>query len=254
MQVREWGRSGQPVVVLLHALGCHKGWWDWVGPALGSRYHVLAPDFRGHGESGWSDSYGFGDYAADVEQLVGGRPYALVGHSMGGYVGLVVASRGAARPQALVVVDMKTGSTPQELADLQAASQRPGRVYGSLEEAVGRYRLAPPEHAVPAERLAVVARESYRQQPDGSWVERFDRRALAIEPVEPLPLVRTAGCPMLLVRGEKSLVMAAEPAAELAAAAGAPLETMAGLYHHLPLEAPEELAALIAGFLERSSW
>ena len=125
MQIREWGKPGDPTVVLLHALGCHKGWWDWVGPALGSRYHVLAPDFRGHGESPRPGDYRFSSYAEDVERLVGDRPYFLVGHSMGGYVGLVVASRGVARPAAVVVVDMKTGSTPQELADLQAASERP---------------------------------------------------------------------------------------------------------------------------------
>lgn len=249
MRTREWGTPGQPLVVLLHALGCHKGWWDWVGPVLGRRYHVIAPDFRGHGESAWAADYGFSAYAADVDQLVGGRPYALVGHSMGGYVGLVVASRGVARPEALVVVDMKTGSTPQELSDLQAASQRPARTFGSLAEAVGRYRLAPPEHAVPGDRLGAVAGACYRQQPDGSWVDRFDRRALAIEPVEPMPLVQAAGCPMHFLRGEKSLVMAAEPAAELAAAAGAQVVTMPGLYHHLPLEAPEALAAEIVAFL-----
>lgn len=87
--------------MLLHALGCHKGWWDWVGPALGHHYHVLAPDLRGHGESGWADDYRFASYAADLEQWVGREPYALVGHSMGGYVGLVIASWGVARPAAL---------------------------------------------------------------------------------------------------------------------------------------------------------
>lgn len=173
MVVREWGSPGQPKVVLLHALGCHKGWWDAVSPVLGRRYHVVAPDLRGHGESEWTGDYRFATYAEDVERLAGsGEPYALVGHSMGGYIGLLVASRGLARPRALVVVDMKTGSTPQELADLQAASQRPGRTYASLEEATGRYRLSPPEHAVPAERLAAVARDSYRQQTWRRWPGR----------------------------------------------------------------------------------
>lgn len=248
--MREWGNPRQPRVVLLHALGCHKGWWDWVGPALGKWYHVLAPDFRGHGESAWTNDYRFAAYAADVEQLVGtAEPYALVGHSMGGYVGLHVAARGVAPPAALVIVDMKTGSTPQELADLQTASQRPGRTYDSLAEAIGRFRLSPPEHAVPADRLAAVAAGAYRQQLDSTWTERFDRRALAIEPVEPAPLVARAGCPLLFVRGEKSLVMEAAPAAKLAAVAQAPLVTMPGLFHHLPLEAPEALANLITGFL-----
>ncbi len=252
MHYRSWGAEGQPVVLLLHALGCHKGWWDWVGPSLGDRHYVVAPDLRGHGESGRAGDYGFTAYAEDVERLVselGITEYALVGHSMGGYVGLVVASRGVRPPSALLVVDMKTGSTAQELADLQNAAQRPGRTYATQEEAVARYRLSPPEHAVPAERLARVAADSYAPLPDGTWGERFDRRALAIDPVEPLLLVRRIDCPMRFARGERSLIMPAEPAAALAEAAGARLVTMAGLYHHLPLENPEGLAAEIRAFL-----
>lgn len=253
--MREWGNPGQPRVVLLHALGCHKGWWDAVGPVLGRRYHVLTPDLRGHGESDRAEDYRFAAYAADVEQLVGaGGPYALVGHSMGGYIGLVVASRGVARPAALIVADMKTSSTPQELADLQVASQRPGRTYPSLDEAADRFRLSPPEHAVPVDRLRAMARSSYQQKPDGTWAERLDRRALAIEPVEPLPLAKQVGCPVLFVRGEKSVVMPAEQAQALAEAAKAPLVTMEGLYHHLPLENPEGLAGLISDFLEQQGF
>ena len=249
MHVRSWGKEGQQLVLLLHALGCHSGWWQWVAEALADRYRLVAPDFRGHGETPRVEDYSFAAYAADVERLVeglGGGPYLLAGHSMGGYVALMVAHRGGCPPAAVLVADMKTGSTGQELADLRAAAARPGRVYASLEEAVGRYRLAPPEHAVPAERLGAVARECFRQQADGSWAERFDRRALAIESVEPLPLVADLRVPVLFVRGECSLVMPKEPAEALAAAAGASLVELPGLYHHLPLEAPGALAGCIA--------
>lgn len=252
MKYRVWGASGRPLVMLLHALGCHSGWWEWTAPLLAERYLVVAPDFRGHGDSPRADDYSFKAYAADVEHLVqelGAGSCALVGHSMGGYVALTVAARNIVQPTAIVVADMKTSAPEQELADLRAASQKPGRTYPTLEDAAARYRLAPPDHVVPPERLAAVARQSYRQLPDGTWTDKFDRRALAIDPLAPGDLAARLTCPVLFVRGEHSQVMPAGPAAELAAIAKAPLVTMPGLHHHLPLEDPEGFAAEATAFL-----
>ncbi|HYF92994.1 MAG TPA: alpha/beta hydrolase [Symbiobacteriaceae bacterium] len=246
------GAENRPLVVLLHALGCHGGWWEWTAPILAQQYRIAVPEFRGHGGSPGADDYSFRAYAEDVEALVshlGGEPYALVGHSMGGYVALTVAAGDMARPAAVVIADMKTSASDGELAALQAAARKPARTYSSLEEAIGRYRLSPQDHCVPPDRLLAVAARSYRQTPEGAWMEAFDRRALAIEPLAPLGLAARVRCPALFVRGEHSLIMPAEPAAELAAAAGAPLVTMPGLYHHLPLENPEGLAAIILAFL-----
>lgn len=253
MEHRVWGAPGRPLVVLLHALGCHSGWWEWVAPHLAERYLVVAPDFRGHGDCLRADDYSFKAYAEDVEKLVqslGAGPCALVGHSMGGYVALTIAARKMIHPTAVIVADMKTSAPEQELADLRAASQKPGRTYTTLDEAVARYRLAPADHVVPVERLAAVARDSYRQLPDGMWTEKFDRRALAIDPLAPGDLSARLTCPALFVRGEHSQVMPAEPAAQLAAVAKAPLVTMPKLHHHLPLEDPEGFAAEVAAFLK----
>lgn len=254
MEYRAWGTTGRPLVILLHALGCHSGWWSWVAPLLADQYRVIAPDFRGHGDSPRADDYRFTAYAADVEQLVrklGADSCALVGHSMGGYVALTVAARSVIETAAVVVADMKTDAPDQELAELKAAAQRPSRIYPTLDEAVARYRLAPPDHSVPPERLGAVARECYRQLPDGTWTEKFDRRALAIEALAPLDLATRLSCPSLFLRGEHSVVMPAGPATDLAAAAGAPLITMPGLYHHLPLESPANFAAKITALLAK---
>lgn len=250
MHVREWGPADGPMVLLLHALGCHGGWFDEVGPLLAAEgYRAVAPDLRGHGESPWQASYGFADYAADVEGLVGERPYALVGHSMGGYIGLMVAARGLRPPTKLFVADMKTSASPEELAGLKAASMRPLRTFASLEEAVDKYKLAPPDHAVRPERFLDVAASVFRLQADGTWADKFDRRAMALEPLDPLGLVARVRCPVRFVRGEHSAMMPPGPAAELARAAGAHLVEMPGLYHHLPLEAPEAFAQLVLEFL-----
>jgi pimeloyl-ACP methyl ester carboxylesterase len=82
--VCSWGTPGKPVVMLLHGLQSHAGLWDQLGVAIASRgYHVLAPDRRGHGRSGWFDTYNMLDYVADIRSLlahVGVGPVVLAGH------------------------------------------------------------------------------------------------------------------------------------------------------------------------------
>ena len=53
----EWGQRGAPPMVLLHGLTGHAHIWDHMAPELAQRFHVFAPDQRGHGDSGHADSY-----------------------------------------------------------------------------------------------------------------------------------------------------------------------------------------------------
>ena len=70
----------------MHGAAAHSRWWDFTAPALTGRYHVLALDRRGHGDSQWSESgsYEIEDYAADLHAVINnwgmGKPF-LVAHS-----------------------------------------------------------------------------------------------------------------------------------------------------------------------------
>lgn len=251
MHVRTWGNPQNPPVLLLHALACHSGWWKWVAPYLEKEYYLIAPDFRGHGESPWADHYRYDDYAKDIEELAKklDRPYAIVGHSMGGYIGLKVASRGVLSPSALLVADVKIDSPEEELAGLHKAAGKSGRIYDTLQDAVAHYRLLPPQHTAPMERVEQVAGECFHEQEDRRIGERFDRRALEIEKVETMVLAGQVSCPTWFVRAKDSIVMPAEGAKELTQITGGTLHELEGAYHHLPLEAPETFAALIRNFL-----
>jgi pimeloyl-ACP methyl ester carboxylesterase len=81
--------------VVLHGFLEQGASWDLVAPLLGRR--VLAPDHRGHGLSGHVGSggfYHFWNYVPDVVHLIEtlGEPVDLVGHSMGGAIGVYLAS------------------------------------------------------------------------------------------------------------------------------------------------------------------
>lgn len=251
---QEWGSPEAPPVVLLHASGCHRGWWQWVAPYISEQFRVIAPDLRGHGESDWADAYGFADYAGDIVDLadrLGLARFALMGHSLGGYVALHLAAERPARVTALVIADMKLEATPGEMAVLAEAATRPGRVFRTPDEAVAQYRLAPPQHRVPPERLRAVAQQNLRPLPEGGWTYAFDRRSLAHEPLAPLDLAARLACPTLVMRGQHSTIMPWEEAEALARTAGGQYVEVADTYHHLILEEPEAVAAIALPFLQQ---
>jgi pimeloyl-ACP methyl ester carboxylesterase len=106
---RETGPSDGPPVVLLHALGRDGGDWDPVAAALAAEGHrVLAPDLRGHGGSARPGEYSYELFRDDVGRLMdalGLDRVAVIGHSMGGCVGYLVAEQWPDRVRRLVAVD-----------------------------------------------------------------------------------------------------------------------------------------------------
>ena len=68
----DWGNAGAEHVLLLHGMRDHCHSWDWVAQQLCDRFHVIAPDLRGHGDSQWAIGSGYAhtDYVYDIAQLV----------------------------------------------------------------------------------------------------------------------------------------------------------------------------------------
>ncbi|UOG23326.1 alpha/beta hydrolase [Gordonia amicalis] len=90
LRVHHYGSAEAPVLVLIHGWSCCIEYWNPQINALAERYHVIAYDQRGHGESTWGKRKFDADVLADdlqtvVEQAVPDSSKAVfVGHSMGG--------------------------------------------------------------------------------------------------------------------------------------------------------------------------
>lgn len=108
--IRHWGPDDAPTVFFLH------GWMDcsptfqFVVDALKQSWHVIAPDWRGYGESEWlSRPYWYPDYYADLHALLEyyspGRPAKLVAHSMGANISATYAGVRPERVSQLVMLD-----------------------------------------------------------------------------------------------------------------------------------------------------
>lgn len=85
------------VVVLLHGWGCDRHIWKSTTQLLASHYRVIAVDFAGFGLSAEPDSvWGVEEYTSSIEALLKSlnvESPTLVGHSFGGRVSILYASR-----------------------------------------------------------------------------------------------------------------------------------------------------------------
>src|SRR3954447_11649209 len=152
----DWGNANAPPLLLVHGGRDHCRSWDVIARALQPHFRVLAPDLRGHGDSDWTKggSYALTEYVYDLSRLVrhiAARQVAIIGHSMGGMVGLIYAGTFLEQVSALVVLDGVTvlPNTKSEPADerialyvdqLEKLEDREPRRYRTIEQAAAQMR------------------------------------------------------------------------------------------------------------------
>ena len=107
---REAGPADAPVVLLLHGFPTSSRMFRNLMPALADRYHVIAPDYPGFGESAAPDhatfEYSFAHYATLVDGLLdqlGAKRYAMYVMDYGAPVGYRLALKHPERVSALIV-------------------------------------------------------------------------------------------------------------------------------------------------------
>jgi pimeloyl-ACP methyl ester carboxylesterase len=107
---REAGPADAPVVLLLHGFPTSSHMFRNLIPTLADRYHVIAPDYPGFGESSAPDhtefEYSFANYATLVDDLLvqlGVSSYAIYLFDYGAPVGLRLALKHPERVSALIV-------------------------------------------------------------------------------------------------------------------------------------------------------
>src|SRR6202171_4324695 len=104
-------RGSGPPVVLLHPFPCHHEFWNPVAAALDSRYRMILPDLRGHGESEIGEGPALiqkhvGD-VAHVLDVAGIGKAAFIGCSIGGYILFEFWRRFRARVTSLALCDTR---------------------------------------------------------------------------------------------------------------------------------------------------
>lgn len=240
-------------LVLLHGGGANAHWWDAVAPALAERFHVVALDFRGHGDSDHPEERLTGAFQSDLEALLahlGDARAILMGHSMGGHVAMSHAATCAddARPRALIAVEVARGGARREKRRMRLALAA-RRTYATREEAVRRFRFLPPApHADEATRRRVAER-SVRREGD-RFGYKFDPGWFSVPPT-PRPPVERIASPTLVVRGADSTLLTPEGAEALARELPrARVASIRDAGHNVHVERPGDFLETVLPFLD----
>lgn len=223
--VRQWGREGAPALFLLH------GWMDvaasfqFLVDALEGDWHVIAPDWRGFGETAWpttgagTDTYWFPDYLADLELLLEHYQPAgavnLVGHSLGANIACLYAGVRPARVRK--VVDLEgfgmTATRPSQAPGryarwLDELREPPAlKTYDSLDAVAARLRKTNPR--LPAARAEFLAGHWSRRNAQGRWEILGDPAHKMVNPMlyrldETMAIWAAATAPVLHVEARDS--------------------------------------------------
>jgi pimeloyl-ACP methyl ester carboxylesterase len=216
----DWEGSG-PDVVLVHPTGFVADIWAPLAEELSSRYHVVALDCRGHGDSDKPEQYSICDLVDDLGAFIvaaGLRQPIGIGHSAGA---TSIAGLEAKRPdcfQAVVLMDpvlsydQSTAPRTLETDPLARGALKRRAVWPNREEIYQAYRSKPPFETWNERPLREYIEHGFRDRDDGSVELKcspeseagmYLRGAHTLAAGEIIPKVR---CPALLLRGQKSHV------------------------------------------------
>ncbi|MDA0979246.1 MAG: alpha/beta hydrolase [Proteobacteria bacterium] len=254
-----WENPGAPGLVFVHGHAAHAHWWDFIAPAFHETCNVLALDLSGAGDSDHRQAYSVRQFAAEILACIDdaglGRAH-LVGHSFGGTLSRIAAWLHPDAFRSLVLVDSMIPATRGARTPPPLPRSRT-RHYPTIEEAVRRFRLRPPQPASHDYIISHIARHSVRREAAG-YVFKLDAAVFAkMLPDESLPaateMIRDLGIPAAMIYGDHSRFFPAEAIPFLHTLLPEDnIVAIADAHHHVFLDQPlafnEALAGLLADF------
>jgi pimeloyl-ACP methyl ester carboxylesterase len=230
-------------LLLLHGLGATAEVWNGWHALLDQRWsgRWLAPDLPGHGSSPPLPAYTFASFAAAIADVVGpDSPTVVLGHSLGGVIGLALAGPEFAVPvRAVLGLGIKVEWTEEELQRARALAGRPPTWYPSRDEAAARYlRVSGLAGLLPSDDPAVDA--GLREQ-DGQWRVAMDTATFAVGAPDMPGLIAQAHAAVTLARGEHDPMNTDAQLARLCSSTA----TLPGLGHNAHVESPDQTITLL---------
>ncbi len=268
-QVNEWGDQGLPLLVLLHGFNDTGASFQFFVDALVKDWFVIAPDWRGFGESrSRAQSYWFPDYIADLDVLLDlyspRDPARLVGHSMGANVAGLYA--GIMPERVAAFVNIEGFGLPESDPGNAAAHYRrwieksremqPFSTYQDFAQLAQRIRKRNPR--MDADKSLFVATLWAAEEHDGTVALRTDPshrlpNAVQYRRAEASACWAKITAPVLVVTGAESNFFAAATdhagPNEIDAFATAESVEIPGAGHMVHFEQPVALAAAVEQFL-----
>ncbi|MDQ5878785.1 MAG: hypothetical protein QG616_2121 [Pseudomonadota bacterium] len=264
MRYLEWGDPHNPsVLVCVHGLTRNARDFDALASAMSPHYRVVCPDVVGRGRSEWLQDpagYAIPQYVSDMMVLLGRQDVEQVhwvGTSMGGLIGMVIASLQNSPISRLVLNDVGPVIAPESL---QRIGEYVGKApqFASYEDAEKYIRLvSAPFGALSDAQWRQLTESSIRKGEDGKWVmvydpaigEPFRQAALMHQAINLWPIYEAIRCPTMVVRGETSDLLTSATHAEMGQRGPrAKLVEMPGV-GHAPMFMDEAQIAVVRDYL-----
>jgi lipase len=132
LHVHEWGDPSAPDLVCLHGVTAHGRRFEQLAEERwAARFHVLAPDLRGHGRSTWEPPWTIAQHVDDLVATFT-QPCDWLGHSFGGRLVVELAHRHPELVRRAVLLDPALHVLPP-IAEHIANQERADAVYDSVE-------------------------------------------------------------------------------------------------------------------------
>lgn len=265
----DWGgdRTKKPLI-LMHGIGGHAHMFDEFAPYLTDKWHVIAMDARGCGDSDWSrEGYSAQAFAGDVGQFalnLGLYPFDYYGHSQGSRIGMALGAYFGNLIDHLVLGDYgplpDPSSSGRETAQrrLQGGGTPRPRGFFNPQMAFDWHKQNTPD--APDEQIWRILKYTYRTNWDGILVPKTDpeiswlngRTALKEGPFL-WECVSKISCKTLVLRGETSTVLDREQAEKMVATIpedNGTMKEVPGAGHGLHNENMDATVEIIREFLE----
>jgi 3-oxoadipate enol-lactonase len=243
-----------PPLLLLHGLGSSSADWALQLPEFSAHFRVIGVDLRGHGRSHaprGARSYTIAQMAEDVAALLaqlGEPPAHVVGLSLGGCTGQILAARHPDCVRSLVLCNTFARLRPDSLRGAARLLRRVWLFGTAPMPAVAEYVAAglfpkPEQRAIYVEAVTRLSRN--QKSPylaSMRAVAGFDSRAL----------LRDIRCPTLVIAGDRDLTVPRSAMLALARAIpGAQFTLIEDSGHATPYDQPEEFNRSVLAFLDR---
>lgn len=248
-----WSLGDGPAVVLLHPFPVHHEFWLPVAEKLSSKYRIILPDLRGHGDSGVGDGPAtMQKHAADLKRImddaeIGRAP--IIGVSIGGYLMFEFWRKYRSRVAALGLCNTKAPADNAEArsARLQAANDVLDRGTEPFFESMAQKVLSRTTRETRPDLVDGALRMMRKMSPeDVAQVQR----GMAERP-DSVETLKTINVPTLLVTGDEDVltgVNEAEPMRQHIS--GSRLAVIPKAGHYSPWEQPDEASRLLRQFLD----
>jgi pimeloyl-ACP methyl ester carboxylesterase len=235
--------AGAPALVFLHYWGGSSRTWRHVVDALSPEFRTVTIDQRGWGQSDKPETgYTLTDMADDAQSVIAAlqlEQYILVGHSMGGKVAQMIASR---RPEGLAGLVLIAPAGPTPLAIPEEVRTGMVQAYATRDSIVATVRQVLAPNGLSPDDLELVIADSLAggRAAKAAW-------PLAVSQEDITAAVADIDVPVIVVSGEDDRV---DPPSVLRSdllthIPQAQLLLLPGVGHLSPLEAPADIADIL---------